>query len=218
MAPWPSPLSALRMSERAVPAAVHCAVRVVSLRNADGEKRTVAEKVVPLGASKLRASICPAGTLIVRSVPQLIARGCGSVPTVMVRLEPAQVTVNSADRVPFGATSVEELVTVIGVDDGEGVDITEVVEQPARTDTRARAPKAALVILMKARIHLVRAATGSCGYRLVRSGSQKFVNAATANTTAITMTTMPALFPRVSTRSPMTAKANAPKPWKMPRM
>ena len=155
MAPWPSPLSAVTMSERAVVAAVHWDVSAVSLRKAAGKKRTVAEKMVPFGASKLRASVCPAGTVIVRSVPHLIARGSDSAPTVRLRLEPVQVTVNSADRVPSGGTSVVELVTVMGVEDGEGVDIGDVEEQPARIDTSARAPKAALAILMKARIRLL---------------------------------------------------------------
>jgi hypothetical protein len=43
----------------------------------------------------------------------------------------------------------------MGVEDGEGVDIGDVEEQPARIDTSARAPKAALAILMKARIRLL---------------------------------------------------------------
>ncbi|MFC5502076.1 hypothetical protein ACFPJ4_07470 [Lysinimonas soli] len=95
------------------------------------------------------------GTVIVRSVPQLTARGSDSRFTVKIRLEPAQVTFTSADRVPFGATSVVELVTVIGVEDGEGVDFADVDEQPARTDTSTRAPKAAHAILMNARIPLL---------------------------------------------------------------
>ncbi len=155
MAPWTRPLSALTMSETAVVAAAHCAVRVVSLRNAEGEKRTVAVNVVPDAASKLRARVGPTGTIIVRSLPQLVARGSGSVPTVKPTSEPAQVTVTLAERVPFGGVSVVDPVTVIGVDDGEGVGTAAVAEHPARADTNTRAPKATRALLMKARIRLV---------------------------------------------------------------